>query len=184
MHRFLSLCLCVLLLTSLGAVAQAQDTPSPTEENNETEGNEIENQLGDLVVRSSDYSGEEFTLVVEWTENTPERLTLTEMVTLEGSGSQGINIQSSRLLPGEQTEITIGAQKAGGTAALLLTTRQSLERGEGLIIQSGSPTERADVPFNLAALAVIGSALIGVGVSVTVVVRRKNAEDRGIERVA
>jgi hypothetical protein len=177
-----SLVVVLVLLCATASTAVAQDQ-NDTDEIEEPE-NSIENELHDLLVRSVEYADGEFSLVVEWTGQTPETLTLTEMVQLDGSGTQGISMQTHRLYPGQQAEITIGAEQSGGTAAVILSTRQSIERGDALVIQEGEPTTREPVPFNLAALSVIGSALIGVAISVVLVVRKKNAEERGKERIA
>jgi hypothetical protein len=137
-----------------------------------------------LVVRESTYSGGEFTLTLEWTGVATETVTLTEMVELGGSGSQQINMQTQRLVEGNPVEVSIGAEKRGdGVAALLLSTRQSIENGNALVIQSGEPSSREPVPFNMAALFVIGAAGLSLGGALAWFRRLRDDETKQEERL-
>lgn len=180
--RFLLLCLCVF--GALVLVLSAGATPAVSQETgNESPTSEIYDELGELTVQSVEYSDGQFQIQMRWTGETPEQVSLTELLELDGSGSAGISIQQQRLFPGSSTEVTISADSSGGTAAVILSTESSLSRGEAMVIQSGSPTSREPVPFDVAILAVGGSAGVSVLVSIVLVVRRKNDEDRGKERI-
>ena len=121
-----------LAVASSGAVAQEQpddpteqndSTPTPAEELTPEE--EIEDQLGDLMVHSYKYDGdtERMTIEMSWQGDTPTTVTLTEMIELDSGGSTQISFQRQRIRPNERTEVKIGArQRTGGTAAVLLTT--------------------------------------------------------------
>lgn len=182
--QFLLLCLCVfgalVLVLSAGATpAVSQETENESRDST----SEIYDELGELTVQSVDYSDGQFQIQMRWNGETPEQVSLTELLELDGSGSAGISIQQQRLFPGSSTEVTISADSSGGTAAVILSTESSLSRGEAMVIQSGSPTSREPVPFDVAILAVGGSAGVSVLVSIVLVVRRKNDEDRGKERI-
>lgn len=169
------LCLC---LCAPGVVAQ--ETP----ENESSTTNELYDQLGDLKIETVNYDGSSFEIQAKWTGDTPESVSLTELIELDSSGSTGISIKQLRLLPGETTTVTISAEETSGTAALLVTTETSIDRGNALVIQEGTPSTREPVPFDAAMIAVGGSAVVAVLVSIALVVRMKNDEDRGKERVA
>jgi len=179
------LCLCALgafvFVLSAGATpAMSQDIGA--NESDETE--EIYDELGQLTVETVEYSGGQFEITMRWNGDTPEQVSLTELIELDSSGSTGISIQQQRLLPRATTTVTISAEQSSGTAAVILSTESSIQNGNALVIQEGNPTDRDPVPFNLAAIAVGASALIGVGVSIALVVRKKNAEDKGVSRIA
>ena len=143
----------------------------------------IYDELHDLTIRSVDYEDGRFDIVMEWSGRGTEKILLTEMVELDSSGSIDISMQQQRLRPGEPTEISISAEQSSGTAAVLLTTEQSRDHGDALLIQEGEPSSREPVPFNLAAIAVIAAVGLMGGVSIALVVRKKNAEERGRNQV-
>lgn len=172
--------LCLCLCAFVAGPTVAQDTGS----GNESSTSEIYDELGDLTVETVEYGSGTFEITMRWNGELTQQVSLTELIELDGSGSTGINIQQQRLRPDESTTVTIGAEKHGGTAAVILSSEQSLSNGNALVIQSGSPSSREPVPFDLAALSVVASALIGVVISIVLVVRKKNAEERGKERIA
>ena len=183
-----------LAVASSGAVAQEQpddpteqndSTPTPAEELTLEE--EIEDQLGDLVIHSYDYDrdSERMTIEMSWQGRAPTSVTLTEMIELDSGGSTQISFQRQRLRPDERTEITIGArQRTGGTAAVLLTTPESVDRGEGLVLQDGDPDEYPSIRFANVVLGMSLTAVASAGVVFVVVVRKKHAEEYGKERIA
>lgn len=172
------LCLCVSLpvLAVSGAAQETNQTgDQPTE---------IYDQLGDLKIETVEYDGTQFEITLKWTGSAPESVSLTELIELDSAGSTGISLQQQRLLPGESTTVTISAEQSGGTAAVIVSTETSISNGNALVIQEGTPTAREPVPFDMALLSVGGSAVVAVLVSIALVVRMKNDEDRGKERVA
>jgi hypothetical protein len=183
-----------LAVASSGAVAQEQpddpteqndSTPTPAEELTPEE--EIEDQLGNLVIHSYDYDGdtERMTIEMSWQGRAPTTATLTEMIELDSGGSTQISFQRQRLRPDERTEVKIGArQRTGGTAAVLLTTPESVDRGEGLVLQDGDPDEYPSIRFANVILGISLSAVGSAGLVFVFVVRKKHAEEYGKERVA
>ncbi|MFC7057237.1 hypothetical protein [Halovenus salina] len=180
-----ALVLCVCATVALAAGASAQETGNET-----TTDQEITEQLGDLVVHSYAYEDTDdgpgrFTIDMTWTGRAPEQVTLTEMLELDSGGSTEISFQQQRLVPDQRTEITMNAEvRSGGTAAILVSTSESVERGEAVVLQDGDPTERPSIKFRNVVVAIgLSSALTGAGAFI-VVLRRKNDENRTKERIA
>jgi hypothetical protein len=183
-----------LAVASTGAVAQEQPD-DPTEQNDSTPTlaeeltpeEEIEDQLGDLVVHSYNYDGdiERMTIEMSWQGRAPTTVTLTEMIELDSGGSTQISFQRQRLRPDERTEVKIGArQRTGGTAAVLLTTPESVDRGEGLVLQDGDPDSYPAIGFTNVILGLSATSVLSAGFVFVIVVRKKHAEEYGKERVA
>lgn len=173
-----ALVLVLVLAGGLSGAAQAQEqnrTDSPNAE--------IYDQLGSLIVESVDYDGAQFDITVRWTGSLTQQVSLTELIELDGSGSQGISIQETRVVPGESTTITISASSSGGTAAVILSTKESLDNGNALVIQSGSPTTREPVPFDIAGLFVALTAAGTFGVGISILYRRRNKDESQRGRV-
>jgi len=181
-----------LAVASTGAVAQEQPD-DPTEQNETSPGEEltpeeeIEDQLGDLVIHSYDHDGdtERMTIEMSWQGRAPTTVTLTEMIELDSGGSTQISFQRQRLRPDERTEVTIGArQRTGGTAAVLLTTPESVSNGEGLVLQDGDPDSYPAIGFTNVILGLSATSVLSAGFVFVIVVRKKHAEEYGKERVA
>lgn len=171
----------------VSGVSAQDDTPG-----NETVADEqIAEQLGDLIIHEYDYSdGEadepgEFTIEMTWGGRAPEQVTLTEMIELDSAGSTQISFQQQRLAPDKRTEITMDAEiRSGGTAAVMVTTTQSVEAGDAVVLQDGDPTERPTITFRNVVFAMgLTSALTGAGAFVFVL-RRKHSKEYGKERIA
>jgi hypothetical protein len=177
-----------LAVASTGAIAQEQPAENETTPEEElTPEEEIEDQLGDLVIHSYDYDGdtERMTIEMSWQGRAPTTVTLTEMIELDSGGSTQISFQRQRLRPNERTEVKIGArQRTGGTAAVLLTTPESVDRGEGLVLQDGDPDEYPSIRFANVVLGMSLTAVASAGIVFVVVVRKKHAEEYGKERIA
>lgn len=124
---------------------------------------EVSDQLGDLVIHDYEYRAGAGVMVIEasWRGETPTTITLTEMVTLDSGGSATVSFKQVRILPDERTTIRVSVGESGGVAAVLLTTPESVEANEALILQEGKPT---DDPF--AIFEGVQGLLVGVGVSV------------------
>jgi archaellum component FlaF (FlaF/FlaG flagellin family) len=177
--------ICVLLIGA-GLIAASASAQQQGETTNATgpEGTQVADQLGDLVVHSYSYDEEEqeMTINATWTGSTSTQVTLTEMLTLDSEGSTQISFKQIRLDSGERTEITIGAEKSDGTAAILVTTPQSVENSNALILQSGDGADRGPVPFGLASIAVAGSAVGAAGLSFAFVRRDREGDDEAEDR--
>lgn len=172
------------------AAATAQETPTPEPGNETVADEQIADQLHDLVIHEYDYSDRddgpgEFTIEMTWDGRAPQSVTLVEMLELDSGGSTQISYQQLRLSPGERTEVTMDAEiRSGGTAAIMITTQQSIEENDALVIQDGDPTERPTITFRNVVFAMgLTSALTGAGAFVFVL-RRKHSKEYGKERIA
>ena len=181
-----------LAVASSGAVAQEQPD-DPTEQNETTPEEElipeeeIEDQLGDLVIHSYDYDGdtERMTIEMSWQGRAPTTVTLTEMIELDSGGSTQISFQRQRLRPDERTEVAIGArQRTGGTAAIMVTTPESIDAGNALILQDGDPDEYPAINFQNVILAIGLTSVGSAGLAFVFVLRKKHTEERGVDRLA
>lgn len=192
--RGLALCALVLALAfaiiAFGAAtapthaAQPDDLPGNETEDDATE---IEDQLGDLVIHSYEYDSdtEEFEIRMTWTGQGTQQVALNEYVELDGAGTTQISMQQQRLSPQEETTVTISAREtSSGYAAVMLTSQQSVENGDGLVIQSDEPSRSwGTIAAENAMMGLVGMALI-TGAAITVVAyRRLTAEETGRERI-
>jgi hypothetical protein len=174
---------CALTLVAAGpATAQAGND---TAENQTAVDEEIQDQLGDLNIHEYSYSDGQFTIEATWKGVGTTRVTMTEMIELDSSGSTDISFERVRLVPGERTEITMAAEeRSGGTAAILLTTPQGTQQGDALVLQSGSPTSYPSISFQNVLVAIGLTAIGAAGLVFVLVVRRKNVEEHGKEQIA
>ena len=178
-------CACALLALTAAAPAAAQ-TNAPANATAPAQPDaEVTDQLGDLVIHSYSYDGEEMTIEATWRGGLPETVTLTEMIELDSEGTADISFQQQRLLPGERTEITIAAEeRSAGTAAILVTTPQGTEMNEALVLQSGEPTETTLIPQQNAILGAMLAAGGAAALTFLFVLRSKHDEERGVDRIA
>jgi len=181
----------VLVLAFAGAAmfaatATAQETPqNATAE--QTIDEQVEDQLGDLVVHSYEYDSNTETMTIEatWTGRAPTRATLTEMIELDSGGSTRISFKRVRLSPEERTEITVTArERTGGTAAVLLTTPQSIQNSNALVLQAGDPSEYPAIRFQNVLLAILITSVGSAGMAFVFVLRKKHQSNSGRERIA
>ncbi|QGN05839.1 hypothetical protein Hrd1104_00060 [Halorhabdus sp. CBA1104] len=164
-HKTLVLLLAVLASAVLCAgAATAQELPG--ERDNATEQNtDLTNQLGDLAVHDYSYDNGEMTVTATWRGSTPTTVTMTEMIELDSAGSTKISFKTIRLVPGSKTEIDIAAEQNRGTAAVQLTTPESLENNDALVLQAGDPGTRAPIPFGTASILIGAAAIAGAGLA-------------------
>ena len=165
--------------------AQNESTPTPAEELAPEE--EIADQLGDLVIHSYDYddSTETMTIEASWQGRAPTRATFVEMIELDSGGSTEISFQRVRLRPDERTEISVSATtRTGGTAAIMVTTPESIDAGNALILQDGDPDEFPAINFQNVILAIGLTSVGSAGLAFVFVLRKKHNEERGVDRLA
>jgi len=165
--------------------AQNESTPTPAEELAAEE--EIADQLGDLVIHSYDYDDDAETMTIEasWQGRAPTRATFVEMIELDSGGSTEISFQRVRLRPDERTEISVSATtRTGGTAAVMVTTPESISNGNALILQDGDPDEYPAINFSNVLLAIGLTSIGSVGVAFIGVLRLKHKREKGIDRIA
>jgi hypothetical protein len=185
----LALALVGALATAVGA-ATAQEVPTDPLNDTETPtpaGEQVQDQLGNLVVHDYSYNGQRMRIHATWQGRGTTQVTLTEMVELESGGSQELSFKQVRLVPEERTTITIAVeQRSSGEAAVLLTTDQSFEDDDVgvLVLQAGSPSNSEPVPFQWAVIAVGLAAIGGGGGSYLLTRRGRDEEDEWRERVA
>ena len=165
--------------------AQNETTPTPAEELAAEE--QIADQLGDLVIHSYDYddSTETMTIEASWQGRAPTRATFVEMIELDSGGSTEISFQRVRLRPDERTEISVSATtRTGGTAAIMVTTPESISNGNALILQDGDPDEYPAINFSNVLLAIGLTSIGSVGVAFIGVLRLKHKREKGVDRIA
>ena len=187
-----------IVLTTCGMIALASPAAAVTQpEGNETTPTEtprelapeeqIADQLGDLVIHSYDYddSTETMTIEASWQGRAPTRATFVEMIELDSGGSTEISFQRVRLRPDERTEITVAATtRTGGTAAVMVTTPESISNGNALILQDGDPDEYPAINFSNVLLAIGLTSIGSVGVAFIGVLRLKHKREKGVDRIA
>jgi hypothetical protein len=180
----------VLMMIFAGAAifaasAQAQEQ---TPQNNETAIDEqVQDQLGDLVIHTYDYDGSTETMTIEasWTGRAPTRATFVEMIELDSGGSTKLSFQRIRLTPDQRTEITVSVEKrTGGTAAVLVTTPESIDRGDALVLQDGDPTDYPAIRFQNVLLAIFITSIGSAGMAFVFVLKKKHTEESGVDRIA
>lgn len=171
----------------IAASASAQELPGQNETVTPSE-TDVQDQLGDLVVHDYSYDAKSATMTIDmtWKGDRPETITLTEMIELDSAGSTTISFKTVRLFPGERHSIQIGAEKSSGTAAVLLTTEQSVQNNDALVLQAGDGVERGPVPFGTASGLIAVAAIGGAGLTFAAVVRsyREDEEGERRERIA
>jgi len=185
----LALALVGALATAVGA-ATAQEVPTDPLNDTETPtpaSEQVQDQLGDLVVHSFSYDGERMRIRMTWEGRGTVQATFTEMLELDDGGSAELSFKQIRLVPDEPKTVTMSVRRrSSGIAAVLLTTDQSFEDPDvgALVLQDGSPGNSEPVPFRWSAFAVIGAAAGGGGLSYWITRRRRDDEDEWRERIA
>lgn len=176
----LALVLCVVLAAPAPAVADDDPEAEP-----EDDPEQIAEQLGDLVIHEYDYSDGQFAVEATWNGNTPETMTATEMIELDSGGSTEIGFEQMRLRPGERTELTIAAEiRTGDTAAVLISTDQSIEAGQAVVLQDGEPSDWGTINFENVLLAVGGTAVLSGGLVFVLTVKARNETNYEKRRIA
>ncbi|TYT61800.1 hypothetical protein [Natrialba swarupiae] len=171
-------------LLSMGVTGLAV---ADTDDSGAGEPTDVADQLGDLVIHSYEYDGESETMQIEatWVGSSPTTVTLTEMIELDSEGSTDISFQEQRLSPDESVTIEMGAeQRSGGTAAILVSTPQSVDNGNALVLQAGDAGGSTPIPFQWGVILVgLACATTGGGAFLVVRYFAQKETDR-IERVA
>ena len=169
--------------TVLGAAVPATAQELPGDETETPHPTQVTEQLGDLVVHDYSYNGETMTITATWRGDLPTTLTLTEMIEQDSAGATEISFKQVRLVPGEQTEIEIALEeRSSGTAAALLTTPESVENANALVLQSGDAVERGPIPFGTATVLVGLAAVGGAGMAFALTARSYRDDDQGERR--
>jgi len=175
--------LVVLLGIGLIAAAPASGQELPGDNESTPAPTKVTEQLGQLVVHDYSYDGETMTISATWRGDGPTTATLTEMIEQDSAGATEISFKQVRLLPGEQTEITIALEeRSSGTAAALLSTPESVERGNALVLQSGDAVSRGPIPFGTASILVGLAAVGGAGMAFALTARSYKDDDQGERR--
>ncbi|WP_181687319.1 hypothetical protein [Halorhabdus salina] len=187
-YRLLTAALVVVVLLVLaGPVTAAPDSPGNSTETATPNATQVTDQLGDLVIHDYWYSDGQVVLDVTWRGSTPTTATVSERASLDSSGTATIGFTQVRLLPGDRTEIAVDATKEKGVAAVGLTTPQSVDNGNGKLVQVGSPdTSIFDRPATWATAQVSGAAGFSGGFIAFVLVSwfKLRGGRKGVEKVA
>lgn len=179
--------ICLTVLIGVASPVQGQNVPDPTNSSEQPEDpTEVTDQLGDLVIHSYSYDGEEMTISASWRGNMSTTVTLTEMIEMDSGGSSKISFKRVRMLPDTRRNIKIQIdERSSGTAAVLLTTPESVENSNALILQEGDAKNRGPIPFSTASMLIGGAAIAGAGLAFAFTARaHENSEAERRERIA
>lgn len=169
-----------LLAAGTGA---AQELPGDDNETTTPAPTEKTEQLGDLVVHSYEYGDGTMTITATWEGPTPTTLTLTEMIELDSGGATEISFKKVRLLPRETTEIEVALEKrSSGTAAVMLSTPESIEESNALVLQAGDAVDRGPIPFGTASGLIGAAAIGGAGMAFVLTARSYRDDHEGDRR--
>lgn len=126
---FIALIAAVAVVVSSGAVvADTEETPTP-----EAESEATVHVDSDVRVSEWSFSDGEFHLELE--ADRPKVVTMTESIQ-QVEGATSISIEEQRVLTGTN-EVVVPVEPAGGEAALIISTSESLDNGEATVISTG-----------------------------------------------
>ena len=189
MRRILIFCVAVSLgaCVAVGGVAGQSNGSGPGLETNasvdvgepETYAQEIDADTR-LVEWEYDRDRGGFRLLFETDEST--RITLTEAVQFgEGSGSGRIY---QHRLPQGQTEIFVSVPLRAGQAAVTMTTPGSIANNRFAYVSTGQTTpDRPPISYERAQLLILFSGFGGAGLTYRVVEKRREDEEKSVERI-
>lgn len=110
-------------------------------------------------VKVLDYSYDEdremFAVSLENEGEATRQVTITEVIQARDEASGSMGVQMISLSPGERT-VEVPVKKTDGSAAVMIVTQQSLERGEGTFLRVGD-----DLPSIFSGEATWGYVRIG-----------------------
>lgn len=145
----------VLTLVSGGAAAQDPDLNLSEGDSQQGPDVEIEEQLGDLIIHSYEFSGEQLRVRLTWRGETPTTLGVSQI----GSGSRAL-ISQTRLLPGEETQVSLDAVSSSDPA--VAWTSESLSRQRAAVLKpSGGGFGSIETTLLRGSLIGISVGLIG-----------------------
>ena len=189
MRRILIFCVAVSLgaCVAVGGVAGQSNGSGPGLETNasvdvgepETYAQEIDADTR-LVEWEYDRDRGGFRLLFETDEST--RITLTEAVQFgEGSGSGRIY---QHRLPQGQTEVFVSVPLRAGQAAVTMTTPGSIANNRFAYVSTGQTTpDRSPISYERAQTLILLSGVGGAGLTFRVVKKRREDEEKSVERV-
>jgi hypothetical protein len=190
MRRILALCVAVSLAAAcvaVGGVAGQSNGSGPGLETNasvdvgepETYAQEIDADTR-LVEFEYDRDRGGFRLLFETDEST--RITLTEAVQFgEGSGSGRIY---QHRLPQGQIEVFVSVPLRAGQAAVTMTTPGSIANNRFAYVSTGQTSpNRPPISYERAQILILLSGVGGAGLTFRVVKKRREDEEKSVERV-
>jgi hypothetical protein len=148
---------------------------------NDTDGSEdsteIEEQLGELVIHSVEWSESNSSVEIEatWRGDTSTQISSIELIKPD-SQSEQIGIDQTRVLPGDRTTITVQLSRLDG---VIVSTPESIERGDALLLQPDSGGGGTQVRLLYGVL--LGVGLGGAGAGYAAVRRQRSTSE--IEQV-
>lgn len=154
------------------ALGQQNDTDTDTEETTE-----IEEQLGELVIHSVEWSESNSSVEIEatWRGDTSTQISSIELIKPD-SQSEQIGIDQTRVLPDDRTTITVQLSRLDG---VIVSTPDSIDRGDALLLQPDSGGDGTQVRLLYGVL--LGVGLGGAGAGYAAVRRQRSTSE--IEQV-
>ena len=187
-HRFfacvaVALIACVAVATG-GAAAQ---TDGPGIEINQTTPNDSPESYAEEIdpnVRlvSWEYNDDREGFELRFETDQSTRITLTEAVQFsEGAGSGRIYQQR---LPEGTTDVFVSVPRRGGQAAVTMTTAASIRDNRYSFVSTGeSQPDRPPITYERAQIMILLTAFGTVGITLRVLIARRDDEERKAERI-
>jgi len=171
-----------LTLTPAAAIAQenvTDDAPAIGDEQSDEYETQVDSDV--RVVEWEDQNGG-FEIVFENTGERPTSVTVTEAVQFEEGSGQG-SLKQVRLLPGETT-VNIGVERAGGEAAVTITSEETNSEGYFVWLSTGErPPDREPINYGTVPILISGAARGAAGMTLRVVRNRREDEEKEAERI-
>jgi len=177
----------LIACVAVAGPAVAQDDPdgpgitinTTASEETETYAQEIDTNLR-LVKWSYDDDRRGFVLLFEADRSTT--ITITEAVQFEEGAGSGRIYQ--KRLPDGQTRVFVKVRRRAGQAAVTMTTPESIEQNRYAFVSTGKTYLSGEpVPYRLAIGLIAASGVGAVGMSYGLLKRRREREEKEVERV-
>lgn len=171
----------VVLGVSLGLIGLAGTALGQQNETNgggvEESNTEVEEQLGNLVIHSVEWSdaNKSVTFEATWRGALSTEISTIELIDPD-SKSEQIGIDQTRVLPDQRTEITVQLSRLDG---VVVSTPESIEEGDALLLQPDAGGSGNQVRLIYGVL--LGVALGGGGAGYAAIRRQRSTSE--IERV-
>lgn len=178
-------------IVATGGVATAQENTTEqdseipeVEENADVDltADDVNIQHDEDVTITSFWYGDDEAFRISFEVDEPTRVTISSR-TQEAEGAGKFAIRRERLLPGTN-EVTIPVPKAGGEAAVSITTSKSISNGEGSYVSTGmAEVNRPPIQWQSAQLLIILSAVGSAAGAIRYVAKKREDETKEAEKI-